>query len=280
MNLLFYQGVRRKTFPPIRSGRSQRRAIFGISDAKIFILFFRYFKPNAFIPYIRACSRAAPSDVSYLQNFFRITGSLWSTRMFQGFDAITHFVNIMNASAGGSVLSDIINASFGWAGTPEGGDFWRDTHRLFGQFRAFLQNNRIDTNAFSLHELDVNVYPMLRADRILGVSVMNSLPTEPEINEVHIQESDIIEAVNAPRRSHRQRINPIVERDVVDQSASTIEAPPEPSSSPMRDFRIDPGANTYSFIDDNGVRIHFSMPGVSAASENSTITFITPDELR
>lgn len=279
MNLLFYQGVRRKTFPPIRSGRSQRRATFGISDAKIFILFFRYFSPDAFIRYIRACGRAAPSDISYLQNFFRITGNLWSTRIFHSFDAITRFVNIMNASAGGTILSDIINASFGWADTPEGGDYWRDHHRLFGQFCAFLQNNRIDTNAFSLHDLDVNVYPMLRADRILGFNTVNSLPTESEPDEIHSQESDVITAANTGWRPRRQRIL-TDERDAVDQSASTIESNPEPTSFEVRDFRIDAESNTYSYIDDRGVTIRFSMPGGNGSSGSSTTTFITPDGFR
>lgn len=297
MNLLFYKAANASIlpFPRIKINRRQNH---NLSSAKRFVLFFRYFAPDAFVRYIAACRRAEGTLTRRMDALISRYGTNWSYNYF--FDSLMQatLVQIMNSVAGGSSPSSVIDASFGWSGTPEGHDFWHNLDELFKQFWRWLDNNHI-TGDEPIEALDSAIFPALHNSRMFRSAIVSSLPHAEEprdtFDESHIGTTS---SARRPRRSHREIVaespgddwasfleDMAVGDGIVDQMerVETVRVEPTPvggslSANGMHDVEYDWERGTYSYTDDRGERhtLQFARydTGVTyTATTNTTMPF-------
>jgi len=295
MNLLFYKAVNASilSFPRIKINRRQNH---NLSSARRFVLFFRYFAPDAFARYIAACRRAEGTLTRRIDTLISRYGANWSYNYF--FDSLmqTTLVQIMNSVAGGSSPSSVIDGSFGWSGTPEGHDFWYNLDELFKRFWRWLDSNGI-TGDEPIEALDSAIFPALHNSRMFRSAVVSSLPHAEEPRDT-FDESRIGTASSArrQRQSHGATEEELPDDDfdfsvneiavgngIVDQMARVepVRVEPTPvggslSASGINDIEYDFERGTYSYTDDRGERHTFQFArydtGVAYTATTSTTT--------
>lgn len=294
MNLLFYKAANASIlpFPRIKINRRQNH---NLSSAKRFVLFFRYFAPDAFVRYIAACRRAEGTLTRRMNAHISYYGTNWSYNYFFDSSMQTTLVQIMNSVAGGSSPSSVIDSSFGWSGTLEGHDFWYNLDELFKRFWRWMDSNNITGNE-PIEALDSAIFPALHNSRMFRSAVVSSLPRAEEPRDT-FDESRIGTASSAhrPRQSHRERVAESSDDDldfllgeiavgngIVDQMerVEPVRVEPTPvggslSANGIHDIEYDFERGTYSYTDDSGERHTFQFArydtGVTYTATTNTI---------
>ena len=295
MNLLFYKAANASILPFPRI-KINRRQSHNLSSAKRFVLFFRYFAPDAFVRYIAACRRAEGTLTRHMDALISRYGANWSYYYFFDSPMQTTLVQIMNSVASASSPSSVIDASFGWSGTPEGRDFWYNLDELFKRFCRWLDSNHI-TGDEPIEALDAAIFPALHNSRMFRSAVVSSLPHAEEPRDT-FDESRVGTASSA-RRSRRSRgetveefLNDDLDR-ILDEIAvgngisdqiehvEPIRVEPTPvggslSANGIHDVQYDFERGTYSYTDDSGERHTFQFArydtGVTYTATTSTTT--------
>lgn len=295
MNLLFYKAANASIlpFPRIKINRRQNH---NLSSAKRFVLFFRYFAPDAFVRYIAACRRAEGTLTRRMDALISHYGANWSYNYFFDSSMQTTLIQIMNSVAGSSSPSGIIDGSFGWSGTPEGHNFWSNLDGLFRQFCRWLDSNHINGDE-PIEALDAAIFPALHNSRMFHSAVVSSLPHAEEPRDTF--DESRIGTASSTRRSRQSRGEtaeelPVDDFDVVLEDIAVgngildqlehvgpVRAEPTPvgtsaNAHGMHDIEYDFERGTYSYTDDRGERNTFQFArydtGVTYTATTSTTT--------